>query len=678
MNYIKSFIHKFKKQSKPLRISFLIIGLAYFISVIFFSKSIISLVGIETVIRVVGLSVLFIYLFIYFFVGIILLFTKRKKSLIVLLVFAGILTPILSLGSFYIDKTYGIIDNVQKKYVTYTSYMVALKDTNEYKTIGMINAENDPTGYVIPKEIIKKYDINGKIEYYDNYISIMSDLYDGKIDAMFVSNSYVTMFNTFDKFKDIENETKVVYEMSKELENVDNISYSTKSLTEPFTVLLMGVDATEDGISAGSSFNGDTLMMITFNPKTLSATIFSIPRDTFVPISCFGNNENKINSSAYGGTSCVVETIENLTDIKIDYYVKINFNGVVKLVDDVGGIKVNVPISFCEQDSQRRFEEYEICLTAGEQTLNGEEALALARHRKTLLTGDFQRVQHQQLVVEALIESLKNVKDIDSLYKILNDVSNNVDTNITTPQILSLYNVAKNVLLKKVGNNATFSITKTYLTGYDLTIYMPSADSFTYTFQYYRNSLKDITDAMKVNLEIIKPKLIKTFEFSANENYKPKVIGETYYDEERRDTLPDFYGNNKTEIEAYAKERSLNVNYEGIPNGHALYNATLVDGTVVAQYPYSGTLEDTIDTITISVIDNTLEPIETEEENISQDEEKKDTDIIEEKDPIEDLLPTDEESTSLENEESKKSNNESPLSYSGLDIDEESTVNSDI
>ena len=119
-------------------------------------------------------------------------------------------------------------------------------------------------------------------------------------------------------------------------------------------------------------------------------------RDTFVAISCYGGTESKINSSAYGGTSCVVKTIENLTDIKIDYYVKINFTGVVKLVDDLGGVEVDVPIKFCEQDSQRRkSEEYRICLDKGVQVLNGEQALALSRHRKTLPLGDFQRVQHQ-------------------------------------------------------------------------------------------------------------------------------------------------------------------------------------------------------------------------------------------------------------------------------------------
>ena len=671
MNFSK-FINKFKKQNKLLRCTFLIIWFAYFISVIFFSRSILSLVGIETLIRVLGLAVLYTFVIMFFFIGIVLLFTRKNKSLIFMLVVVGLLTGILSIASFYIDKTYGIVSSVQKKYVNYTSYMVSLKDTNEYKKIGIINSKNDPTGYIIPQDMIKKYKITGETVKYDDYFSMMSDLYDGKIDALFIASSFKTMFNTYDKFKNIKDETKVVYELSKKLENVDNISYSSKNLTEPFTLLLMGVDATGDGISSGSSFNGDTLMLITFNPKTLNATIFSIPRDTFVPISCFGNAENKINSAAYGGTSCVVETIQNLTDIKIDYYVKINFNGVVSLVDDVGGIDVDVPVSFCEQDSQRRFGEYEICLEAGKQKLNGEQALALSRHRKTLLTGDFQRVQHQQLVVQGLLSSLKNVKDVEQLYKILEDISKNIDTNMSTSQILSLYNVGKNIMLNNYSKNSTLSITKTYLTGYDLTIYLPSVGSYTYTFQYYKNSLKEITDAMKINLEIIKPEPIKTFSFSANEVYEPKVVGQTYYDEAKSATLPNFTGYSKAQMEQYSSSNGISVNYKSVSKGDSLYNASLENGTVVSQYPYMGALLSDVDTITIYIIDNINSASLQEDNNTNNGNNSDNSDNSDNKDnesnPLVDILPSDD---GIDDEDDLS------LSYSGLDDDSDNDQSED-
>lgn len=594
----RSFIKKWQRQIRPLRIFYLLINFGYLISLIFFTISLVKLSGIETTIRVIALVILYIHLSILSLGGLIYLFTNRKKRLIFLLILSLIYIPVLSLASHYIDRTYNIIDNVQKRYVEYTSVMVSLSETQEYNRIGMISAKDDPTGYIIPKMMIEEYDISGEIVEYDDYISMMSELYDGEIDALFVADGYTTMFSTYEKFASIAYETKTVYKMTKELENVDNVTYSTKSLTEPFTVLLMGVDSTGDGISASSSFNGDSLMMITFNPKTLNATVFSIPRDTYVPIACRQGAENKINSSAYGGTSCVVDTIEDLTGIDIDYYVKINFTGVVNLVDDLGGISLDVPMSFCEQDSQRRFGEYMICLEEGYQTLNGEEALALARHRHSLPLGDFQRVQNQQLVVEAMVRELKNIESVNEFYQILDDAAKNVDTNMSTSQILSLYSVGKNILINTLNSSASLSIEKTYLTGYDLTMYMDSTKSFVYTFQYYRQSLADIVNLMKSNLEIEKPTLIKTFSFDVNETYEKSVTGKKYYNETRRELLPNFVGNTQSYVEAWATERGIKVNI-------TKETSILPNGQVISQNEHNGKLVESIRELNIVVSDNT-------------------------------------------------------------------------
>lgn len=359
----------------------------------------------------------------------------------------------------------------------------------------------------------------------------------------------------------------------------------------------MGVDSTGDGIASGSSFNGDSLMLITFNPKTLNATVFSIPRDTYVPIACNQNRENKINSSAYGGTSCVVKTIENLTGIKIDYYMKINFTGVVKLVDDLGGISLDVPIKFCEQDSERRFGEHLICLDKGYQKLNGEQALAFARHRHSLPLGDFQRVQHQQMVVEAMVKEVKNIRDVDAFYKILEDVANNVDTNMSTSQILSLYGVGKNILINSLKDDLNLSIQKTYLTGYDLTMYVPNYRSFVYTFQYYKKSLEDITNLMKVNLELEAPKQVKTFSFDMNEEYVKPVTGKNYYNEKKRELLPNFIGQSRSYVEAWALERNIQVKYEE-------ENSTLPNGQIIKQSIHNGVLIENITELIITISKN--------------------------------------------------------------------------
>lgn len=606
----KSFLHKWKRQNRPLRITFLIVSLAFVISLAFFTISILKLASIETFIRVLILIVLYVHLIILLLGGTVLLFTKRNKMFVGLLVISSIFALGMDVASFYIDKTYAIIDSAQKKYVDYTSVMISMSETDSYKKIGIISAKDHPTGYIIPQEMIKENKIDGKLIEYDDYISMISDLYDGEIDALFIADGYVTSYNSYEKFANLQTETKVIYTKTKKMENVDNISYSTKNLTEPFTILLMGVDSTGDNISASSSFNGDSLMMITFNPKTLNATVFSIPRDTYVPITCADNRENKINASAYGGATCVVNTIENLTGIKIDYYAKVNFTGVVKLVDDMGGIEVDVPLDFCEQDSDRRFGEHLICLKKGPQRLNGEQALALARHRKTLPLGDFQRVQNQQLVVEGMVKELKNIGSVDEFYKILDDVVDNIDTNMTTPQILSLYNVGKNVLLGAINKNASLSIEKTYLTGYDLTMYMDSMRSYIYTFQYYKQSLEEIVDLMKVNLEIEKPKLIKTFSFDAEENYEKRITGKTYYNEPRRELMPNLLGLTGKEVENWALDRGIELEI-------VTQSSNQPDGIVLSQSEHVGKLVDTIDhlKIVVSEFDGTTNAPDDEDDN---------------------------------------------------------------
>lgn len=589
------FFAKWKKQNLAFRIIFIIEFILYIASLIFFTRELLTLTGIENFIRGIIISVFCLHLVIFLFVGLILMFTKRNKRFIFLLVLTSIYIPILTVGAYYIDRTYNIIDNVQKKYVDYTSVMISLNATSEYNKIGMISSEEDPTGYVIPQKIIKEENIKGEIVKYDDYISMITDLYDGNIDAMFVQEAYVTMFDSYEKFGNIAEETKVVYSKTEKLENVDNVSYSTKKLTEPFTLLLMGVDSTGDDITKGSSFNGDTLMLITFNPKTLNATVFSIPRDTYVPISCQNNAESKINASAYGGTTCVVNTIKNLTGIDIDYYVKINFTGVVKLVDDLGGIDIDLPITFCEQDSLRRKGEFEICLEKGYQTLNGEQALAFARHRHSLPRGDFQRVEHQQMVVEAMVSKLKNISSVEDFYKILDDVTKNIDTNMSTEQILSLYGVAKNVLLNS--DEKKLSIQKTYLMGYDFSMFMENYRSYIYTFQYYRGSLEDIVDAMKVNLEIKKPNVVKSFSFDANEDYELSVAGKGVYNEKRRELLPNFIGSTREYVESWAKSRNINLNVREEVS-------SLPNNQVITQDRHVGILVDKVSNLTIIVSKN--------------------------------------------------------------------------
>lgn len=611
---MKVLFNKLKKCSKPLLIIFILVLIIYLGSLGLLTYSLITLKGIETLIRIIALVLFYLYLFGFIIGSLVLLITKRKKTFIFLTILTLLLSGAFVFASYHIDKVYNKVSKISKKYVTYTSNMIALKDTNEedIEKIGIISDKNDIEGYKLPQEIIKKEKIDkDKLVNYDDYYEMLTAMYAKEIDAVFITSNYAVLYSSEDLFANIASDVKVVYEYSKEMENQDSKDISEnvgKKLTEPFTLLLLGVDSEKDGLNANQAFNGDTLMMITFNPNTLNATMFSIPRDTYVPIACRNGAQNKINSSAASGTKCVINTIEDLTDINIDYYVKVNFKGVVDLVDAVGGIDVNVPVSFCEQNSDRLFGDKTICLKPGEQHLDGEEALAFSRHRKTLPRGDFQRVEHQQMVVEGIAQKAKTIDTVDDFYKILDAVSKNIDTNMTTNQMLSFYNVLKKMLTSDIAKNGDSFITidHTYLTGSDLTMYNPSTRMNMYTFQYSKASLKEIVKLMKVNLELEEPEMIKTFNFSINEEYEQHVAGKdaSSKNDSTEELVPSFIGQSFSYVQNWARARNISLSINYVRKGDKGYKENAANGSVVAQSVVAKTPVSSVRSLTVDVIDN--------------------------------------------------------------------------
>ena len=223
-----------------------------------------------------------------------------------------------------------------------------------------------------------------------------------------------------------------------------------------------------------------------------------------------------------------MNTIEEYFDVNIDYYAKINFKGLVKLVDAVGGVDVDVPKRLCTDDSSRK---KEICIDEGHQHLDGEEALVYARNRKQLANGDFGRAEHQQEIIKALMNKIKTVKDVSTFTKILDTVSDSIDTNLTTGQILSFYNVGKDIVKKSLAadDSEIVDIQQLYLSGVGRMIYDKRSRLTLWNYVPYAGSKKAIINAMKVNLGLKKHKTIKKFNFSINEPYEKPVIGKGNY-----------------------------------------------------------------------------------------------------------------------------------------------------
>lgn len=620
----------FKKLSKVhivKKIFYFLTSILYITALVFLIKGLLELKGIETGLRIIVIAIAVIWGCIYVFGGLLTLLARKTKTFVFLTFLSILFSPVFIGSSYIIDTVFnGYLGGMNKEELEYKTNLIALKETTfkSTSTLGMIESEDDVEGHKLAKKLIKENDLTNKIKYYEDYHSLITALYKKEIDACFVSGNFSVIFEneTFisEDEDPISEKVKIIYEYSESMENQDNEILSAskeKSLTEPFTVLIMGVDSAQDGLKANQAFNGDTLILVTFNPNTLTATMFSIPRDMYVPIACNNNRYNKINSSAGYGSSCVIKTIQQMTGITIDYYLKVNFKGVVQLIDALGGVTVDVEepdFSYdaahkgqvCEQSSNRSYYEL-ICMNPGVQTLNGEQALAYARCRHLYATSDIARTQHQQQLIEAAAQKLKTINSLEDFEKILNAVSNNIETNITPEQIMSFYTVGKDMLLSSNKNSTALSIKKTYLSYYSLPIYQPWADRYTSALGYYPGSLDAITTLMKQNLGLEKPKAIKTFDIAYNEDYTTPLTGYGITSGGKLERMPNLFGQEKYYVENWCQQRDINCTF-------TVKESTEPKDTIFSQSAHEGLLLKPIKDIEFYVSDGKGKTEEEKEE----------------------------------------------------------------
>ncbi|MGT2811963.1 biofilm formation/cell division transcriptional regulator BrpA [Streptococcus minor] len=220
----------------------------------------------------------------------------------------------------------------------------------------------------------------------------------------------------------------------------DNIIQATK----PFTILLMGVDV-DTARGGGWEGRSDSLILVTVNPQTKKTTLMSLTRDIMVEIAnpdgtSTGTAEKLNHTYSYGQAPMTIATVEKMMDIDIDRYVQINMDGLVSLVDALGGITVNntlgFPISISSQEPN-----YTSTVDPGQQLVNGNQALVYARMRYDDPEGDVGRQRRQREVIGAIVTKLLQLDGFTQYKNILDAVSTNLQTDIeinagTIPSLL--------------------------------------------------------------------------------------------------------------------------------------------------------------------------------------------------------------------------------------------------
>ena len=198
----------------------------------------------------------------------------------------------------------------------------------------------------------------------------------------------------------------------------------TLTKKEPFSVLVLGVDERE-----GDRGRSDTMIVLTVNPNQNSIKMLSIPRDTRTEIVGHGTTDKINHAYAFGREEMAMDTVENLLDIPIDYYIRVNMEGFQDIVDAVGGIQVNNNLEFSNGGHH---------FAKGLINLNGEQALSFVRMRYDDPNGDFGRQERQRQVIGGVIKRGVSFNSITKFGSIFDALGKNVRTNLSFDEMVDI------------------------------------------------------------------------------------------------------------------------------------------------------------------------------------------------------------------------------------------------
>lgn len=401
-------------------------------------------------------GLLYLYLFITSFPKKI-----KNKFRISSCVFLILFGTIFGIGIKYLNDTMDFVGVISKDLFQKEVYYVMTLDDSKYKnikdldgkSIGIYSSKNG-------EEAIKLLDkkIKSTSKEYKNVVELFEDLQDNKIDAVLINESTKNLLDT--DLADMELKLKEIYKVYVSIEKTDIVKV-VDITKKPFNIYVAGGDAYG---SIDNVTNTDVNMIITVDPINRKVLLTSIPRDYYVNLPSFGNGAyDKLTHAGYYGIEESVKAIENLLDIDINYYVKVNFSTIEGVIDAIKGVDVYSDYSF----NECAYGIYHF--NKGMNHLNGKQALAFARERKSFSDGDIQRVKNQQKVLTAIIDKVTSSTTlVTNFSQILDSVGNSFSTNMETKSI-------NRFIKMQLNDMRGWSIESQNLVGTDL---------YTYTYTY--------------------------------------------------------------------------------------------------------------------------------------------------------------------------------------------------
>ncbi|AYV33999.1 LCP family protein [Erysipelothrix rhusiopathiae] len=331
-------------------------------------------------------------------------------------VYSLILSLLLLLGTRYLvtgNSFLGKLTGANKD--THVISVVVMKDS-KYKSIEDVkelpigaNTRLDSKNITKGKKLIdEKYKSDINIVDYEDYTELANDLYDGTQEVILLSEAHRGFIQ--DEVKDFDDKTRIIGTVAYE-EEVDFKNKNADVMKDTFSMFVTGID-TYGPVSSVS--RSDVNMIMTVDPKNKQILLTSIPRDYHVELASFGAYDKLTHAGIYGvGES--MATLENLFDIDIDYFVKVNFSSVETIIDALGGVDVYSRYAF-QSFAGVYFDE-------GINHVDGRNGLIFARERYNLPNGDNDRVKNQQALITGILKKAMSPAIITNYTSILNSVS---------------------------------------------------------------------------------------------------------------------------------------------------------------------------------------------------------------------------------------------------------------
>ena len=372
-----------------------------------------------------------------------LLITKKnkKKNKVIGYILSIIITIIAGIGVYYVCITDNFLSTIFKETAKdyYTmNYQILVKENSEFNKVD--DLKNNKIGYynLIPNIAEAKKELEKKISYegveYEDIVNNFNDLNRDKISAVLIEKEvYESLKEGLDTIRD--NNYKVLYSFDIKLEQ----EIEKKEVKgNGYNIYIGGPDFT--------GTNYDFNMVVTVNKDTHKVLLTSIPRDYYVPIAGKGLKD-LLTYAGVWGINTSKSTVENIFDLDINYYVKINTNSLIGVVDTLGGLEFCSDTTFTTTHSLSLDYNDEnkprLTVNKGCKKYSGIEILTLARERKAFPTGDRKRQENCQQIVINIAKKIGSAGSLANLNKILDSISKLYTTNV--PQTL-IQDISKDVI----------------------------------------------------------------------------------------------------------------------------------------------------------------------------------------------------------------------------------------